>query len=155
KYNYKGGLPYTQGATFSTTYYAGESAIPKENQNTNPPAFMADRAACTDLPQETAYGVGSGVSGDGAAYWTERNYTKDAGKVTAAVFLVGGFSDWNVKPDNYASWIDAIKGPKKVWLHYWTKTQKPGGDGHVYPMRDDWNTTMLRFLDQTLKGVDT
>jgi putative CocE/NonD family hydrolase len=154
QYNYKGGIPYGNGASFNAYYYAGESAAPKDAQGP-PPLFMADRVACPTLPDTQSNGVGSAASGDSNAYWQERNYTKGASKVTAALFFVEGFTDWNVKPDNILPWLNMIPAPKKVYLHNWTKNWKPNGDGHVYPMRDDWNVTMLRFLDQTLKGIDT
>ncbi|MGB1697434.1 MAG: hypothetical protein ACPHK8_03445, partial [Thermoplasmatota archaeon] len=36
-----------------------------------------------------------------------------------------------------------------AWLH-----QDTVNGGHVYPMRTDWNLTMLRWMDETLKGID-
>lgn len=155
KYNYKGGLPYTNGHIFNAYYYgqvggdAGTSGVkPKAEE----PLLIADDAACAELPEMQASGVGSALTGDYTRYWTERNYTKDASKVQAAVFFVHGFTDWNVKPDHILPWLSKIDAPKKVWLHNWAKA--PEG-GHVYPMRADWNLTMLRFLDQTLKGIET
>ena len=160
KYNSKGGLAYTQGPIFNTYYYALVGVgVPlggtPEVDPTKVPLY-ADDIACADLAQTQGNGVGSGATGDYNAYWTERNYTKDASKVTAAVFFVHGFTDWNVKPDNILPFINAIPEttPKKVWLHNWTVSEA-SSDGHVYPRRDDWNTTMLRFLDETLKGIDT
>ncbi|MBI2078773.1 MAG: CocE/NonD family hydrolase [Euryarchaeota archaeon] len=154
KYNYKGGIPYGNGASFNTYYYAGESAAPREAQA---PLFMADRVACPYLPEMQANGVGSAITGDYTPYWQERNYTKSAKGVKAALFFVHGFTDWNVKPDHILPWLNEIPAdvPKKVWLHNWVANDRGSRDGHVYPRRDDWNETMLRFLDQTLKGIET
>lgn len=153
KYNHKGGLAYSNGPIFNAYYYAGAGGDIQYGQpKTSEPQLIADDVACPELPEMQASGVGSGVTGDYTRYWTERNYTKDAAKVKAAVFFVHGFTDWNVKPDHILPWLDRIHGPKKVWLHNWAKQ---GDGGHVYPMRADWNLTMLRFLDQTLKGVET
>jgi X-Pro dipeptidyl-peptidase len=160
KYNSKGGLAFTQGPIFNTYYYAlvGVGVPLGGTPQVDPAkvALYADDAACADLVNTQGQGVGSGVTGDYTAYWTERNYTKDASKVTAAVFFVHGFTDWNVKPDHILPFINAIPEsvPKKVWLHNWTASDA-SSDGHVYPRRDDWNLTMLRFMDQTLKGIDT
>jgi X-Pro dipeptidyl-peptidase len=153
KYNYKGGLPYSMGAVFNTYYYA---IVMNPEANANDPVLLADDIACADLAQTQPEGLGSGATGDYTDYWTERNYTKDAGTIEAAVFMVHGFTDWNVKPDNVLPFINAIPAstPKKVWLHNWTVTDG-SGDGHTYPRREDWNLTMLRFLDETLKGIDT
>jgi len=66
---------------------------------------------------------------------------------------VHGLQDWNVKPDDIDPWVDILqaKGIHVLgWLH-----QETFNDGHVYPMRQDWNMTMLRWLDGTLKGLDT
>ncbi|HLE46727.1 MAG TPA: CocE/NonD family hydrolase, partial [Candidatus Thermoplasmatota archaeon] len=154
KYNYKGGIPYGNGASFNTYYYAGESAAPREAQA---PLFMVDRVACPYLPEMQANGVGSAVTGDYTAYWQERNYTKNAKNVKAALFFVHGFTDWNVKPDHILPWLNEIPvdTPRKVWLHNWVANDRGSRDGHVYPRRDDWNTTMLRFLDETLKEIPT
>lgn len=148
KYNYKGGIPFGQGAVFNTYYFVGESTQQTWASN---PLLAIDDLACPYLPEMQVSGVGSGVTGDYTSYWVERNYSRQAKDVKAALFFVHGFTDWNVKPDHILPWLDLVDGPKKVWLHNWTQRN----DGHVYPMRDDWNLTMLRFLDQTLKGINT
>lgn len=150
-YNYKGGIPYGNGASFNTYYFVGESTPQTWASN---PLLALDDLACPYLPEMQANGVGSAITGDYTAYWQERNYTKKVANVKAAVFFVHGFTDWNVKPDHAVPWITQVDAPKKVWLHNWTANPR-SRDGHVYPMRDDWNVTMLRFLDQTLKGVET
>lgn len=155
KYNYKGGIELSgTGAAFNARYYAGESAAP---QGTSPPLFMADRVACPRMPSIVGEGVTTAVTGDHTPYWQERNYSRSAKDVKAALFFVHGFTDWNVKPDHILPWLSNLPAdtPRKVWLHNWTLGFRPNGDGHVYPMREDWNLTMLRFLDQTLKGIDT
>lgn len=149
KYSYKGGIPYRP--TFQLTYFAGEST---SQTWTEDPILIPEDAACPDVVGHTV--EGGGAHGDYSAYWQERNYSKDAGKVQAALFFVHGFTDWNVKPDQILPWLNAIPAdvPRKAWLHNWT-ARDGSSDGHVYPRRDDWNLTMLRFLDETLKGIDT
>jgi predicted acyl esterase len=46
---------------------------------------------------------------------------------------------------------DSVKAHTLGWLHQWEQDNT----GHVYPMRTDWNETMLRWMDHILKGKDT
>lgn len=154
KYTYKGGLPYggLHGATFNGRYVGqvgwGESAF---NPGQPDPSQLNADDACSDFAVITAAGAASAATGDYDAYWQERDYSKTATKAQAALFFIHGLQDWNVKPDHILPWLTQYGGPKKVWLHQWVDD----GTGHVYPMREDWNYTMLRFLDHTLKGIDT
>jgi X-Pro dipeptidyl-peptidase len=147
KYNYKGGISYSQGPTFNARYVeqVGWGNPPDEE-------FKPDDVACSDLPTIAGEGVLSGATGDYTEYWKERDYAAGADRAQAALFYIHGLQDWNVKPDHILPWLERYAGPKKVWLHQWTD---PANGGHSYPWREDWNYTMLRFFDQTLKGIDT
>jgi X-Pro dipeptidyl-peptidase len=151
KYSFKGGI--IMRPEFTATYFQSQSDVDEDQKDA---ALIPEDAACPDLPGHVLDSAGNTPNGDYTAYWQERNYTKDASKVTAAVFMVHGFTDWNVKPDNILPFLNALpkETPRKAWLHNWTATDA-SSDGHVYPRRDDWNVTMLRFLDETLKGIDT
>jgi X-Pro dipeptidyl-peptidase len=152
KYNYMGGVSYTHGHRFNQYYYMGVGMdVGYGNPKVDQPALIVDDAKCPYLPEMQAYGVASGAIGDSNNYWQERNYTKRAGEAKAAMWLIHGLQDWNVKPDHILPWYEAYGGPKKAWLHQWQE----GGTGHVYPMRPDWNLTMLRWLDHWLKDVPT
>lgn len=152
KYTYKGGLPYggLHGATFTPRYYWTEGVstdVPPDTQETR-----VDDVACVDAVLNTVQGPLTAGAGDYNEYWQERDYAKDASGAKPAMFFVHGLQDWNVKPDHILPWLQEYGGPTKAWLHQWTDGQT---GGHVYPMRDDWNYTFLRFLDETLKGIDT
>jgi predicted acyl esterase len=173
RYNYYGGVPYVQGPIFNTYYYgqgiheyglplplgggSPSSAGSPEGETPESLARLADDVACTELPREQASGAGSGATGLKDAYWQERDWTRSIGASAwnGSVFFVHGFQDWNVKPDHMVPWLSelppAVKARTLGWLHQW----HPDGDGHVYPMRGDWNETMLRWLDHVLKGKDT
>jgi X-Pro dipeptidyl-peptidase len=153
KYNYKDGISYSHGYRFNQYYFMGVGMDVQYGQpKTDQPALLIDDAACPYLPEMQAWGLGSGLIGDSSDYWEERNYTRDASKATASMWLIHGLQDWNVKPDNILPWMSEYGGPVKAWLHQWTDG---GTGGHVYPMRDDWNITMLRWLDHWLKDIDT
>ncbi len=158
KYNYKGGLPYTQGPIFNTYYYALVGVATMFGADDLPEAvtLLADDIACVTLPENQAHGVGSGATGDYTDYWVERNYSAQAPNVESnvSVFFVHGLQDWNVKPDHILPFLTDLRDQGvvvKAWLHQWVE----GGTGHVYPMRADWNLTMLKWLDYWLKDVDT
>lgn len=87
-------------------------------------------------------------TGDRTEFWRQRDYVRDADKVKAAVFVIHGHGDWNVKGQNYADWWDALKtgpAPRKIWLH---------SGGHSEPARADYRATVARWFDRYLKGVD-
>ncbi len=164
RYNYREGIPYASGTVFNTYYYLqgtdeyGASLLGAGGIQDEDPESLAriiDDAACTELPQMQASGVGSGVTGLKDAYWIERDWTRTIAdsEWEGGLFFVHGLQDWNVKPDHILPWLDLLPQGVEVkgWLHQWQQA----GTGHVYPMRDDWNQTMLRWLDHYLKGVDT
>ncbi|WP_229071081.1 Xaa-Pro dipeptidyl-peptidase [Actinoplanes sp. DH11] len=91
-------------------------------------------------------------TGDYSAFWDERNYVKDAGKVRASVLLVHGLHDDNVRTGQAGQWWDALSArgvPRKIWWHQ---------AGHTDPFnvrRQQWLTTLHRWFDQWLYKIDT
>ncbi|MET7701962.1 Xaa-Pro dipeptidyl-peptidase [Streptomyces sp. NPDC005485] len=90
-------------------------------------------------------------TGDWTSLWTERDYVKDASKVTASVFLVHGMQDLNVRTKHLGQWWNALgkKGvDRKIWLSQ---------TGHVDPFdfrRGAWVDTLHRWFDHELLGYD-
>jgi predicted acyl esterase len=170
RYNYYGGVPYATGPIFNTYYYfqgtseyglpvpliGGAGGGPPGEEGPDSLARVLDDVACTELPQMQLSGVGSGATGMKDEYWVERDWTRFIAESAwdGSIFFVHGFQDWNVKPDNMLPWLanlpPEVKARTLGWLHQWQN----GGDGHVYPMRTDWNETMLRWMDHVLKGSD-
>lgn len=152
RYNYRGGVPYFQGPIFNTYYYAGVGVNQGAPADQGPSA-LADDVVCPELPMVQGQGVSTGATGMYNDYWDERDYNRYVDNVETAFFYVHGLQDWNVKPDHILPWIDSLQGqvPMKIWLHQWQEA----GTGHVYPMRADWNETMLRMMDYFLKEIDT
>jgi X-Pro dipeptidyl-peptidase len=91
-------------------------------------------------------------TGDYSAFWAERDYLRDAGKVRASVFLVHGLHDDNVRTLQAGQWWDALAArgvPRKIWLHQ---------AGHTDPFnvrRQAWLTTLNKWFDQWLYKIDT
>ncbi|MDX1611441.1 MAG: CocE/NonD family hydrolase, partial [Candidatus Thermoplasmatota archaeon] len=165
RYNYRQGVTYAHGTAFNTYYYLqgtdeyGASFLSTptvENTMSEDPESLSrilDDAACTELPQMQASGIGSGIHGMKDAYWIERDWNRYIADTdwNGSIFFVHGLQDWNVKPDHILPWLQLLPEqiPVKGWLH-----QDTENNGHVYPMRADWNQTMLTWLHHTLNGAD-
>lgn len=170
RYTMHDGVPYGMGSrtiSFTASYYAtqgldeyagatsGSGSATDEDADSI--ARAVDDAACLEAPFHVTEPVTSATVGAKTAYWQERDYAAFIGQSswTGSIFFVHGLQDWNVQPDHIQPWMDEVlaKGDIAVlgWLHQWQQ----GGTGHVYPMRADWNETMLRWMDQVLKGKDT
>ena len=100
-------------------------------------------------------------------FWHERDYLHDpkerpsniapevfpsrAKNVKASVFVVHGVNDWNVKPNQFEQWWNALSRagvPRKMWL---------AQVGHVDPFdfrRNKWVRTLHRWFDRWLHGID-
>lgn len=117
-------------------------------------ARIAGDAACVEAPENVVVPVATAVVGAKTPYWVERDWTRTIGDTAweGSIFFYHGLQDWNVQPSHILPWLENVPDTidTKVWLH-----QNEENLGHVYPMRTDWNLTMLRYLDQELKGVDT
>lgn len=88
------------------------------------------------------------ATGDYNEFWQARNYLPAAKNVEAAVFVMHGQSDWNVRQKHAIQWWNALEEagvPRRMWLH---------NGGHDYAARDDRNAEMVGWFDQYVKGVD-
>lgn len=168
RYNYHDGVAYQNGIDFTPRYYASQgldeyAALPvlgtggggPQDESPESVARLADDAACPEMPKHATSGPGSAVDGVKDAYWQERDWVSYLPKSAwnGSVFFVHGLQDWNVKSDNIEPWVEELQAhgnPVLGWLHQWQQA----GTGHVYPMRTDWNATLLAWLDHYLKGVD-
>ncbi|MCO5973741.1 Xaa-Pro dipeptidyl-peptidase [Actinoallomurus soli] len=90
-------------------------------------------------------------TGDYSRFWDERNYVQDARKVRAAVFVVHGLNDWNVKTKQSVQWWNALARagvPRKLWLHQ---------ANHNTPFRwriEEWLRQTHHWFDHWLYGID-
>ncbi|WP_350279590.1 Xaa-Pro dipeptidyl-peptidase [Kribbella sp. HUAS MG21] len=89
-------------------------------------------------------------TGDYTSFWAERDYTKNASKVKASVFITHGLSDYNVQTNHFSQWWSALARnnvPRKLWL---------GLEDHVDPFefrRDEWVETLHEWFDYWLQGL--
>ncbi|GAA3978000.1 Xaa-Pro dipeptidyl-peptidase [Actinomadura viridis] len=90
-------------------------------------------------------------TGDYGPVWAERDYVRDARDVRAAVMVVHGLNDWNVKVKNSVQWWNALKRagvPRKLWLHQ---------GNHATPFRwrlEEWLRQTHHWFDRWLYEID-
>ncbi|QXJ26285.1 Xaa-Pro dipeptidyl-peptidase [Actinomadura graeca] len=89
-------------------------------------------------------------TGDYSDVWEQRDYVDQARKVRAAVMVVHGLNDWNVKVKNSVQWWNALKEagvPRKLWLHQ---------ANHATPFRwrlEEWLRQTHHWFDRYLYGL--
>jgi predicted acyl esterase len=163
-YSAKDGVVYRKGLDFTPRYFAEQGlheyglptvgSGPTSSSEESPESLrrLAGDVLCPEAARHVVAGEGTAAAGLRDAYWEERSWATPLASSSweGTVFFVHGLQDWNVKPDHIDPWLRVLqqKGvPVLAWLH-----QDTFNNGHVYPMRTDWNETMLRWLDATLKG---
>ncbi|MYW66388.1 Xaa-Pro dipeptidyl-peptidase [Streptomyces sp. SID8379] len=109
----------------------------------------ADREICEPVLDSLEHDQDR-ATGDWSAYWQERDYIKDVGRIKAGVFVVHGLNDWNVKTKNAGQLWEALKKnhvPRKLWLHQ---------AGHTNPMplrMEEWLSQVHHWFDYWLYGI--
>jgi X-Pro dipeptidyl-peptidase len=108
-----------------------------------------DSPACEEIRAELGDNDDDDT-GDYTAFWAERDYLKNAGKVKASVFMTHGLSDYNVQTNHFSQWWAALAKnnvPRKLWL---------GLEDHVDPFefrRDAWVEELHEWFDYWLQGL--
>jgi X-Pro dipeptidyl-peptidase len=131
-YTRSGGVPYSDDYMPWLGGYVGHDS----------PACEAVRGELGDNDDDE--------TGDYTAFWSERDYLKDAGKVKASVFMTHGLSDYNVQTNHFSQWWTALSKtnvPRKLWL---------GLEDHVDPFefrRDAWVDELHEWFDYWLQGL--
>ncbi|TDD95863.1 Xaa-Pro dipeptidyl-peptidase [Actinomadura rubrisoli] len=89
-------------------------------------------------------------TGDYTRMWAQRDYVGQAERVRAAVMVVHGLNDWNVKVKNSVQWWNALKEagvPRKLWLHQ---------ASHATPFRwrvEEWLRQIHHWFDRYLYDI--
>ncbi len=85
-------------------------------------------------------------SPDYNAFWLERDYVKDASKITIPVLISHNWGDWNVKQEEAINLWRALTRTKHKYLymgHRWANHGTPGGE---------YQATVDLWMDRWLKG---
>ncbi|WP_327087540.1 Xaa-Pro dipeptidyl-peptidase [Nonomuraea sp. NBC_01738] len=92
------------------------------------------------------------ITGDYSAFWRERDYVRDAGKIRASVWMVHGLNDWNVKTKQFSRLWDALARngvPRKLWLQHGAHRRIEGRRS------EEWVRHLHAWLDYWLYDLDT
>jgi X-Pro dipeptidyl-peptidase len=129
------------------TRYGGSPTQWHDGQNNNP--AMRQPNFCTQTRAHLA--AEQNNPDPGSAFWQERNWTKDVGNFEASVLIVHGMNDYNVKPVNFGRLWEALAEhgvPRKMWL------SQVAHEKAFDFRRDEWLTTIHRWFDYWLQGID-
>jgi predicted acyl esterase len=154
---YMNGVHYGGGWDTTTTIYTESSVLPPIGQGTNPTGFDStrlpgyeERLAETPACAPSNLALANDPTGADNAYYQDRDYRTKASAIKASVFLVEGFYDPAVKPDNAWPFFNEIQAPKKAWFGFWFH-QFPNASASG---RSDMYPTLQRWFDHTLLGID-
>ncbi len=156
RYDHVNGASYTHGPAFPTYYTAAvDWALVPANAQGPGHVLGPVEAACPGAADRIANGWETLATGDHDAFWDARNYEAHVGDITVPVFLVGGFQDWNVDPDNGIPIFDQLPAGSKAWLGQWAHNAPFANSYNEDWDRHDWNLTLIAWFDHHLKGKDT
>ncbi len=107
--------------------------------------FIVRSGACAAEMTRITQAMGR-EHGDFSPFWQAREYVSKASNVRAAVFIMHGQSDWNVKQRHAIQWWEALQGhvPLRLWLHK---------GAHGLPSRADTSEQTFAWFDHYVKGV--
>lgn len=149
RYLHMDGAPYVVNRATPPAYFAvhaSPSNPPAGGDGATPDWVLTQaRTACADNVVHLSQSAE--LDGDKDAYWQERDLIARAGETRAAVFLVHGFLDENVKTDHFLDYWNALPDdvPKKAWFGQWH---------HEHPSFLEWRDDLHHWYDHFLKGVD-
>ncbi|HVE64615.1 MAG TPA: CocE/NonD family hydrolase [Mycobacteriales bacterium] len=136
-----------QGFDTPLGFDAGFGGTPP-NDPQNP--RWAERTASAMTPCDEVKHIQGGYDAESPDYdefWLERDYVKDAAKITIPVLISHNWGDWNVKQEEATNLWRALTGTRHRFLymgHRWDNHGRPGGE---------YRETVDRWMDRWLKGT--
>lgn len=149
RYLHKDGAPYVVNRATPPAYFAVHaSPTPSPGSGENAAVDWVLNLAATACADNVVHlSQSAELDGDKDAYWQERDLIAKAGNTRAAVFLVHGFLDENVKTDHFLDYWQALPDdiPKKAWFGQWF---------HEHPSYHEWRDDLHRWYDHFLLGIE-
>ena len=105
------------------------------------------RSSMTPCDEVAHLAGGYNPSPDYGEFWLERDYVKDAGKITIPVLVSHNWGDWNVKQEEAYNLWRALTRSKNRRLYMGTRWHNHGVPGGEY------GETVDAWMDHYLKGV--
>ena len=149
RYLHKDGAPYVINRGTPPAYFAvhaSPSNPPTGGEGATPEWVLTQaQTVCDDNALHLSQSAE--LDGDKDAYWQERDLIAGAGDVRAAVFMVHGFRDENVKTDHFLDFWNGLPPTveRKAWFGQW---------GHEHPFFEEWRTDLHQWYDHWLLGID-
>jgi len=155
RYDHVDGASYTHGPAFPTYYTAlVDWALVPGNAEGPQHLLPPLDAFCPGAAERIEKGYETMAVGTHDEFWDEREYEAQLDQVDVPVFLVHGFQDWNVDPDNGVPLVDDLPANSKTWIGQWEHNIPFANTYNEDWSRHDWNMTMVAWFDRWLKGVD-
>jgi X-Pro dipeptidyl-peptidase len=119
------------------------------------PLHVVERRACAmAIGPTVGTQYANPVANSTDAFWSARDYVQDAGAITAAVWIVHGLDDTNVKPMNASYLWDALPAevPRRLW---WLRGahDNPHNPALRFPVNEIFESELHRWFAQHLKGL--
>jgi X-Pro dipeptidyl-peptidase len=167
-YHFLNGVPSTGHAATPaafTALYAGQDVQNSGTSDPLTPVRIAQRKACIPtLGLAADAGYAPTYQDATNAHWSERDFVKDAKGTKAAVFIIHGLYDFNVKTNNAGHLWTALpkRAPKKMWLingdhvdpdNPDPETAQAGGHVLPYAFQRAYRVATHRWWAQFLKGL--
>jgi len=168
-YHFFNGVQSAGHAVTPALFTAALAAVDLPNSGTDDPLYafhLAERKACiATLGAATDLGYAKPYQNADDAFWSERDFQKDAGGFKAATFVIHGLFDFNVKPHNAGYLWSALPPalPKRLLLMNSDHTdprcdsvEACAASGHDMPVPfpDKFVELNHRWWLQFLKGVE-
>lgn len=152
RYSFYEGVPVGGGASFNT-YYKALVDVAYANP-TGVPAWLAVQPSALCPEQADVYLTPYQTWRDGVhgAYWDARDMSAILDQAQAAVFVVHGTKDFNVKMDHAQYLWDLLPGPKRMLVGQWEHNIPWANSYDKEQSWSQYNQTMDQFLDAYLKG---
>jgi X-Pro dipeptidyl-peptidase len=130
------------------------------------PLVLAEREACAGtIGAINTAGYASPYQDARAAFWRERDFLRTARTMNAAVFMIQGLLDYNVKSHNIGYLWEALEGtnvPRRLWWAnmdhadpHIPRAQDAGSHFMPFPFQAEYIEANHRWWGRYLKGLDT
>jgi len=168
-YHFFNGVQSQGHAATPALFTAALAGLDQPNSGTDDPLYafhLAERKACiATLGAATDVGYAKPYQDADDAFWSERDFHKDAAGFKAATFIIHGLFDFNVKPHNAGYLWSALPAelPKRMLLLNTDHTDPrcdsveactASGHNMPVPLPDKFVELNHRWWLQFLKGVE-
>ncbi|MHB8586123.1 MAG: CocE/NonD family hydrolase [Thermoplasmatota archaeon] len=159
RYSFFDGVGIDGGPSFNTYYYPlvgvlYTGATYGSERNGSAPSWLASPTSkvCPGVLDELANPWETWTNGAHSAFWDGRDAAKLLNRSKAAVLMIHGFDDWNVKMDNVQTLWNDIPSPHRMVLGQW-EHDLPWDNTFNHDFNfTAYNATVDTFIDAYVRG---